>query len=54
MWTSLQLRRDTTTNTKLHFLGWILKGYSGVNLIHGVTRRDTEYDPPREIKFADC
>ena len=30
-----------------------LKGYSGVSLIHVLTHSDTEYDPPREIKFAD-
>ena len=30
-----------------------LKGYSGVSLIHVLTHRDTEWDPPQEIKFSD-
>ena len=30
-----------------------LKGHSGVSLIHVLTHLDTEYDTPREIKFAD-
>ena len=30
-----------------------LKGYSGVNLIHGLTHRETVLDSLSEIKLAD-
>ena len=30
----------------------LLKGYSGVSLIHGLTHLDTEYDPPSRDKVC--